>query len=117
MGYKQMRRQMGEMFKSFTLGSQRSNQNQNQQPSLWAYQPIVGTVGSTPVQPPPRSTSYQTQREYRPRGGEITCFRCGGKGHRAYDCVNYPLPREEQDRLRNEFIRATGLRNSGPYPS
>lgn len=40
----------------------------------------------------------------------MICFRCGVQGHRAHECVNSPLPREEQDRLWNEFTRM----NSGP---
>lgn len=107
-GYEQMMRQMGEMFKNCTLGSQNVNQSQmpQQSTSSGAYQPIVGSVSQGSI---PRSTPYQGQRDFRPRG-ELTCFRCGGKGHRAYECVNSPLPREEQDRLRNEFARTSGAR-------
>ena len=57
MEYEQMMRQMGEMFKSFTLGIQNLSQNQRQQqpqPSSGAYQPSVGTVGAHPT----HSTSH-----------------------------------------------------------
>ena len=48
----------------------------------------------------------------RPRS-DIVCFRCGGNGHRVYECQSTtPLPREEQDRLRSSF----GPRGVGPHP-
>lgn len=109
-GYEQMMQQMGDMFKNFSIGAQGTNQNQNP----GTYQPIVGSVG-LPTPQSPRSTPYQAQREYRPRV-EVTCFRCGMKGHRSYECSNNSLPREEQERLRNEFVRTNmGPRNAGSY--
>ena len=37
------------------------------------------------------------------------CFRCGQQGHRAFECnAQTPLPREEQDRLRNAQAQIYG---------
>ena len=89
------------------------------------YQPIVGTIQQQHYQQGPatskspttpsypgqsqqqgaRSTYQSYQSNYqRGRGArsDIVCFRCGIQGHRVYDCLNPPLPREEQDRLRNQ---------------
>lgn len=107
-GYEHVIRQMGEMFKNIL--SRPPNSNQRQPPSHPSYQPIVGSVsqGSAPAQNT-RPTAYPGQRDIRSKV-EVTCFRCGEKGHRAYECSNTPLTREEQDRLRKEYTRDMGPR-------
>lgn len=111
-GYEQVIRQMGEMFKDILSKPSPTSQSYSRmQPTL--SQPNISTVTQAPGQVPipqvtmPVSTGQSYQREFRPRG-EMTCFRCGTRGHRASDCMNSPLPREEQERLRNNFTSRYG---------
>ena len=109
--------ELGELFKG--LLQERGLQDRS------SYRPIVGVVDRpqsqtyrAPVTNPPsypvtnpqsypatNPQSYIPQMQggsygYRPPR-EMVCFRCGIVGHRANMCSNNPLPREEQDRLRN----------------
>ena len=102
-------RELGELFKG--LLQERGLQDRS------SYRPIVGVVDRpqsqtyrppvTNPQPYPATNpqTYMPQMQggsygYRPPR-EMVCFRCGIAGHRANMCSNNPLPREEQDRLRN----------------
>ena len=133
--YQQMVYHMSELFKGIV-----STNQEQQEPSRAfthaGYQPIVGTVSQSQAnsgqqsqrQSPvyPGRSQQAVQSGYQPtyqRGGfqgrprnEIVCFRCGGNGHRVYECQSTtPLPREEQERLRNNAgSRGVGS-YSGPY--
>ena len=141
-GYKHVIRQMGEMFKNILTKPSDGRQAPVQAPVHPTYQPIVGTVNQIPVMssasgvgtgytypipsttfptasfPPTqlyRSAPYSGQREPRPRE-EMICFRYGGKGHRASECMNSPLLREEQDRLRSGFNQGQTSRYNETIP-
>ena len=112
-GYEQVIRQMGEMFKDILSRPMDTNHRQTgaNQP---IYQPVPNTMnpGNTSIQPPRFIPYQQGQREYRSRG-DMTCFQYGEKRHRAQDCINAPLSKDEQDRLRNDFLRSG---SSSRYP-
>ena len=95
------------------------NQAKNQvQPQMLSnnqyqgYTPTTEYILRPPAQPPVQQTvPLLGRREYKPRP-EVVCFRCGERGYRAYECVNIPLSKEEQDKLRNGYTR-TNVNNPG----
>ena len=107
--------QVAELIKTLNLAPQPSH-----------YQPIVGTIGypaNYPPQPQPQpatmmqpqpATMMQSQNGPRRPRNEFICFTCGQHGHRYFECNSpNPLPKEEQDRLRQAHARMNPRRN-GP---
>ena len=99
--------QVAELIKTLNLAPQPGH-----------YQPIVGTVGYpanyAPQPQPQPATVMQSQNGPRRPRNEFICFTCGQHGHRYYECNSpNPLPKEEQDRLRQAHARMNPRRN-GP---
>ncbi|RPB21110.1 hypothetical protein L211DRAFT_851839 [Terfezia boudieri ATCC MYA-4762] len=109
----QMVYQVGELLKEMHL----AKQAERTMPRSGGYQPIVGSVGQEGATNRNRELSggtlqrgygreeYGSRGQYRPRN-DIVCYNCGMQGHKVYDCRSQnPLPREEQERLRNLYPR------------